>query len=46
MIESIDFSAVYDILATYGCKQQAIISVLQDIWEHYRYLPHKQDSFS
>ncbi len=41
MIENIDFSVVDEILSTNGCKQQAIISVLQDIQEHYRYLPQE-----
>lgn len=41
MIENIDFSVVDEILDTNGCKQQAIISVLQDIQEHYRYLPQE-----
>ena len=34
-----DFSVIDAILQTNGYKQQAIISVLQDIQEHYRYLP-------
>ena len=41
MVENIDFSVVDEILKTNGCKQQAIISVLQDIQEHYRYLPQE-----
>ncbi len=43
MIDNIDFSVVDEILNTNGCEQKAIISVLQDIQEHYRYLP--QDVF-
>ena len=39
MSENIDFSIVDEILRVNGNKQQAIISVLQDIQEHYRYLP-------
>lgn len=41
MSEITDFSIVDEILQTNGCKQQAIISVLQDIQEHYRYLPQE-----
>lgn len=41
MNEITDFSIVDEILQTNGCKQQAIISVLQDIQEHYRYLPQE-----
>lgn len=39
MSEKMDFSVIDAILQTNGYKQQAIISVLQDIQEHYRYLP-------
>ena len=39
MNESFDFSVVDQILESNGCKQHAIISTLQDIQEHYRYLP-------
>ena len=39
MNESFDFSVVDSIIASNGCKQHAIISMLQDIQEHYRYLP-------
>jgi len=39
MSEKMDFSVVDAILQSNGYKQQAIISVLQDIQEHYRYLP-------
>ena len=39
MNESFDFSVVDQILESNGCKQHAIISMLQDIQEHYRYLP-------
>ena len=41
MSEKMDFSVVDQILAVNGTKQQAIISVLQDIQEHYRYLPQE-----
>lgn len=36
-----DFSVIDAILQSNGYKQQAIISVLQDIQEHYRYLPRE-----
>ena len=41
MNESFDFSVVDKILESNGCKQHAIISTLQDIQEHYRYLPEE-----
>ena len=41
MNQSFDFSIVDKILEGNGCKQHAIISMLQDIQEHYRYLPHE-----
>ena len=41
MSEKMDFSVVDSILATNGTEQRAIISVLQDIQEHYRYLPQE-----
>ena len=41
MSEKMDFSVVDAILQTNGCQQQAIISVLQEIQEHYRYLPQE-----
>lgn len=41
MSEIMDFSVVDAILQSNGYKQQAIISVLQDIQEHYRYLPRE-----
>ena len=41
MSEKMDFSVVDAILQSNGYKQQAIISVLQDIQEHYRYLPRE-----
>ncbi len=39
MKETFDFSVVDKILSSYKCSQQAIIAILQDIQEHYRYLP-------
>ena len=41
MSEKIDFSVVDAILEKNGCMQQSIISVLQDIQEHFRYLPEE-----
>ena len=41
MSEKMDFSVVDSILQSNGYKQQAIISVLQDIQEHYHYLPRE-----
>lgn len=41
MSEKMDFSVIDAILQSNGYKQQAIISVLQDIQEHYRYLPRE-----
>lgn len=39
MKETFDFSVVDKILSTYKCSQRAIIAILQDIQEHYHYLP-------
>ena len=41
MSEKMNFSVVDSILQSNGYKQQAIISVLQDIQEHYHYLPRE-----
>ena len=41
MSTSFDFGIVDEILASYNCNQQAIIAILQDIQEHYRYLPEE-----
>jgi NADH-quinone oxidoreductase subunit E len=41
MSEKMDFSVVDNILQINGNKQQAIIAILQDIQEHYRYLPQE-----
>ncbi len=41
MSEKMDFSVVDTILQNNGYQQQSIISVLQDIQEHYRYLPQE-----
>ena len=41
MTEKFDFSKVDEILEESGYKQQMIISMLQDIQEHYHYLPRE-----
>ena len=41
MSNKIDFSVVDGILESNGYKQEAIISILQDIQEHYHYLPRE-----
>ena len=41
MVEKFDFSKVDEILEESGYKQQMIISMLQDIQEHYHYLPRE-----
>ena len=41
MCQTTDFSVVDAILQSNGYQQQSIISVLQDIQEHYRYLPQE-----
>ncbi|MEG1878328.1 MAG: NAD(P)H-dependent oxidoreductase subunit E [Pseudoflavonifractor sp.] len=39
MTEGFDFSVVDGILVELGCDQSAIIAILQQVQEHYRYLP-------
>ena len=39
MTENFDFSIVDSILDKNGYNQQAVISILQDVQEHYHYLP-------
>lgn len=39
MNETFDFTKVDSIINEFGCKQSAIIAILQGIQEHYRYLP-------
>ena len=41
MADKFDFSKVDEILEESGYKQQMIISMLQDIQEHYHYLPRE-----
>lgn len=41
MNEAFDFKVVDEIMNEIGCKQSAIIAILQDIQEHYRYLPRE-----
>ncbi|MCL2589020.1 MAG: NAD(P)H-dependent oxidoreductase subunit E [Oscillospiraceae bacterium] len=44
MNERFDVSAVDVIIDRHGCKPSSVISILQEIQEHYRYLP--QEAFS
>jgi len=44
MNEKFDVSAVDAIIDRHGCKPSSVISILQDVQEHYRYLP--QEAFS
>ena len=39
MSQQFDFAVVDEILAAHNCSQQAIIAILQEIQEHYHYLP-------
>ncbi|WP_010234209.1 NADH-quinone oxidoreductase subunit NuoE family protein [Clostridium arbusti] len=39
MNETFDFNIVDSIINELGCKKSAIISILQSVQEHYRYLP-------
>lgn len=39
MNETFDFAVVDEILTANGHKQQAIIAILQEVQEHYHYLP-------
>jgi NADH-quinone oxidoreductase subunit E len=41
MKETFDFTTVDSIISEYGCRQSAIIAILQGIQEHYRYLPRE-----
>ncbi|MDF2538714.1 MAG: NADH:ubiquinone oxidoreductase 24 kD subunit [Herbinix sp.] len=41
MNETFDFTVVDSIINELGCKPSAIIAILQDIQEHYRYLPRE-----
>ena len=41
MNNNFDFSIVDKILDAHDCKQQAVIAILQEIQEHYRYLPQE-----
>lgn len=41
MNEAFDFTVVDGILDELGCKQSAIIAILQSIQEYYRYLPRE-----
>ena len=39
MNETFDYTVIDRIIDELGCKQSAIIAILQNIQEHYRYLP-------
>ncbi len=39
MSEKFDFTAVNEILSVHASNRAAVIAILQDIQEHYRYLP-------
>lgn len=41
MKDNFDFSAVDEILTANQCSAKAIISILQEIQEHYRYIPRE-----
>ena len=41
MNESFDYTVVDRIVHEFGCKQSAIIAILQGIQEHYHYLPRE-----
>ncbi len=41
MNNNFDFSVADKILDAHDCKQQAVIAILQEIQEHYRYLPQE-----
>ena len=41
MSQKFDFAIVDEILAAHECRQQAIIAILQEIQEHYHYLPQE-----
>ena len=41
MKETFDFIIVDNIIEELGCKQSAIIAILQGVQEHYRYLPRE-----
>ena len=41
MKESFDFTVVDRILAAHECRERAVIAVLQEIQEHYHYLPRE-----
>ena len=41
MNQPFDFSVVDEILARRQCSQQAVIAILQEIQEHYHYLPQE-----
>lgn len=41
MNDTFDYSMVDKIIEEHGCQQSAIIAILQEVQEHYRYLPRE-----
>lgn len=41
MNENFDYSVVDNVLKDHNCKQSSIIAILQDVQEHYHYLPRE-----
>lgn len=41
MNENFDYTLVDKVLADHDCKQSSIIAILQDVQEHYHYLPRE-----
>ncbi len=41
MNENFDFTLVDNVLDAHECKQSSIIAILQDVQEHYHYLPRE-----
>lgn len=45
MNENFDYTLVDKVLADHDCKQSSIIAILQDVQEHYHYLPREVFSY-
>lgn len=45
MREEFDYSVVDKVLADHNCKQSSVIAILQDVQEHYHYLPKEIFSY-
>lgn len=45
MNENFDYTIVDKVLADHDCKQSSIIAILQDVQEHYHYLPREIFSY-